>query len=98
MSADETPRLSMRILAKGEGSVDQRFWIERLTRHGVRVVSVSDAGLTAEGPAEAFEGALEVRIVREGGGMRMEGECTIRSVEDADPPEVYIPRRPSFFP
>lgn len=94
----EAPRVALRVLAKGEDSPDQRFWVERLKEYGIDVLSAGASGIDAEGPVEALEKALDLSFGMDGGTPELQGETTVRSSEEADPPIAYIPTKPTFFP
>jgi len=97
-SETHSPRMSMRILAKGENSADQMFWIARLVECGAEITSTSPSGIVAQGPISAFEKALDSVMEMENGLPVLKNGTTLRSSEEAEPPIAYIPNKPTFFP
>lgn len=94
----DAPRITLRVLAGGEGSEDQKFWLDRLKEGGAEIVSASGSGIVAEGPVTALEKALDVTVEMDNGEPTLREETAIRSSDEADPPVAYIPRKPTMFP
>ena len=87
----------LRIGAPASDRQNQEFWVDHLKKSGMEILSQGLTGIDARGTIQNIKDALDVEVTVSESGIQLEGQTSIVSREDAQPPIAYVPRKPEFF-